>query len=128
MIGKARVVILECRGWRYFLVALVGFLIICNSTIPQTATGRIIGTVTDAQGAAIASAKVTVTNTGTNARSDTVTNGDGFYQVLQLHIHGYRRTRGFFQSADGSGTPGHQSIAKNRCAHEGWFFGGRSEG
>ena len=92
MIGKARVVILECRGWRYFLVALVGFLIICNSTIPQTATGRIIGTVTDAQGAAIASAKVTVTNTGTNARSDTVTNGDGFYQVLQLPIGTYTVT------------------------------------
>ena len=62
MIGKARVLILECRGWRYFLLALVGFLIICNSSTAQNATGRIIGTATDAQGAAIAGAKVIVTD------------------------------------------------------------------
>ncbi len=92
MIGKSRVLILERRGWRYFLLALVGFLVTCNSASAQTATGRIMGTVSDAQGAAIAGAKVTVTNTGTNVRSDTVTNADGFYQVLNLPIGTYTVT------------------------------------
>jgi len=89
MIGKSRVLILEPRGWRCFLLALVGFLVTCNSASAQTATGRIIGTITDPQGAPIAGAKVAVTNTGTNVRSEAVTNADGFYQVLNLPIGTY---------------------------------------
>ena len=89
MIGKSRALILEPRGWRCFLLALAGFLVTCNSASAQTATGRIIGTVTDPQGAPIAGAKVRVTNTGTNVRSDAVTNADGFYQVLNLPIGTY---------------------------------------
>jgi len=58
----------------------------------QNTTGRIIGTVTDTQGATIPGAKVTIANTGTNAVSDTVTNGDGYYQVLQLPIGSYTVT------------------------------------
>lgn len=76
----------------YVLLATVGFVFSCISASAQTATGRIIGTVTDEQGAAIAGAKVTVTNTGTNVRSDTITNADGFYQVLQLPIGTYTVT------------------------------------
>src|SRR5437762_2946477 len=74
MVRKAHVLTLACRGWRYFLFALVGFVFACSSTSAQTATGRIMGTVTDAQGAAIAGAKVTVTNAGTNGAWNTVTN------------------------------------------------------
>jgi hypothetical protein len=98
MIGKARVLAFECRGCRYFLLALVGFLVMCGSASAQTASGRIIGTVTDEQGAAIADAKVTVTNTGTNVRSDTVTNADGFYQVCSsrsVHTRSRRNTMVF---------------------------------
>jgi hypothetical protein len=58
----------------------------------QNTNGRIIGTVTDTQGAAIAGAKVTVTNTGTNAVSDTVTSNEGYYQVLQLPVGSYTVT------------------------------------
>jgi len=76
----------------YVLLASVGFLVSCISASAQTASGRIIGTVTDAQGAAVAGAKVTVTNTGTNVRSDAVTNADGFYQVLQLAVGTYTVT------------------------------------
>src|SRR5215469_15404606 len=71
------------------LVVAVGFLFACGSTMAQTATGRIIGTVTDAQGGAIAGAKITVTNTGTNISWNTVTNADGFYQVLDLPVGTY---------------------------------------
>ena len=88
MIGT-RILFLDCRGLRYLLLALVGLLLICNSTTAQNATGRIIGTVTDAQGAAIAGAKVTVTNTGTNVHWNTVTSGDGYYQVLELPVGTY---------------------------------------
>jgi Carboxypeptidase regulatory-like domain len=92
MISKAPVLFLEPRSWRYFLLALVGFLATCVSASAQTATGRIIGTVADQQGAAIVGAKVTVTNTGTNVRSNTVTNADGFYQVLELPVGTYTLT------------------------------------
>ena len=58
----------------------------------QNTNGRIIGTVTDTQGATIAAAKVTVTNVGTNVVSDTVTNNEGYYQVLQLPVGSYAVT------------------------------------
>jgi len=88
--GRTQVQVLWFRGWRYVLLALIGFLAAGSSASAQTATGRIIGTVTDAQGAAIGGAKITVTNTGTNINSDTVTNSDGFYQVLQLPVGNYK--------------------------------------
>ncbi len=74
---------------RCILVAAVGFLFACGSTMAQTATGRIIGTVIDAQSAAIAGAKITITNTGTNVHWNTVSNPDGFYQVLDLPVGTY---------------------------------------
>jgi len=55
----------------------------------QTNTGRVVGTVTDAQGAAIAGAKLTVTNTATNTHWETVSGSDGAYQVLELPIGFY---------------------------------------
>ena len=61
------------------MLVLIGLLLSVRAH-PQTATGRIIGTVTDVQGAAIAGAKITITNTGTNARFGAVSNAEGFYQ------------------------------------------------
>jgi outer membrane receptor protein involved in Fe transport len=58
----------------------------------QNATGRVVGTVTDPQGARLPGAQVTVTNTGTNVVSHTVTNEEGFYQVLQLPVGTYTVT------------------------------------
>jgi len=69
------------------------FVLLCSaSTEAQTNTGRIVGTVTDAQGAAIAGAKLTVTNTATNAHWETVSGSDGAYQVLELPIGSYSVT------------------------------------
>ena len=68
------------------------FLATSMAVHAQNATGRIIGTVIDAQGAAIAGAKVTVTNTGTNVRSEAVTNADGYYQVQNLPVGTYTVT------------------------------------
>lgn len=64
----------------------------------QNSTGRVIGTVTDAQGAVVAKAKVTVTRTATNIHWETATSADGTYQVLDLPIGDYTVTvelRGF---------------------------------
>jgi hypothetical protein len=58
----------------------------------QNATGRISGTVTDATGAVIGGAKITVTNTGTGASRDTSSDNVGNYQVLDLPIGKYRIT------------------------------------
>lgn len=59
------------------------------SVFAQNTNGRIIGTVTDAQGAAVAGAKVMVTNTGTNVRWNTTSDSAGAYQVLDVPIGKY---------------------------------------
>jgi len=51
-----------------------------------------MGSVTDAQGAVVAKAKVTVTNVGTNVHWETETGTDGTYQVLDLPIGDYTVT------------------------------------
>ena len=79
----------DSRSARQAGIALLGTMILCVMASAQNTNGRILGTVTDTQGAAIAGAKVTITNTGTNVASDTVTNEEGYYQVLQLPIGSY---------------------------------------
>jgi hypothetical protein len=55
----------------------------------QTSAGRILGTVTDTQGAAIAGAQITVVNAGTAITQKTTSNGQGYYQVLELPVGSY---------------------------------------
>jgi len=55
----------------------------------QDATGKIAGTVTDATGAVVTGAKVTVTHTGTRIARQTVTDAAGAYQVAPLPIGSY---------------------------------------
>ena len=50
----------------------------------QAVYGSILGTVTDPQGAAVANAKVTVTNQRKGTSDTTTTNGDGNYSVTHL--------------------------------------------
>jgi Carboxypeptidase regulatory-like domain/TonB dependent receptor/TonB-dependent Receptor Plug Domain len=73
-------------------------LIFGVSVWAQDTNGRVIGIVTDPQGAAVAAAQVTVTNAGTNVSWNTVTDGKGSYQVLDVPIGMYKVTvesRGF---------------------------------
>lgn len=58
----------------------------------QTGTGRIIGDVFDESGAAVAGAKITVTNVLTNIHWQTTSTPDGSYQVLDLPIGRYSVT------------------------------------
>ena len=48
------------------------------------------GTVTDAQGAVVAGAKVTATNVATNIANDTQSNGEGLYRFPTLPVGNYK--------------------------------------
>ena len=71
------------------LLLAVVLLAACLPVLCQNSTGRIIGIVTDPQGAALAGAKVTVANAGTNVQRNTLTDSTGAYQVLDLPIGTY---------------------------------------
>src|SRR3984957_7162968 len=68
------------------LVVLLAFPLACYA---QTYNGTIVGNVTDASGAAVAGAKVTVVNTGTNNTFTATTSHQGEYSVAQLPIGMY---------------------------------------
>jgi Carboxypeptidase regulatory-like domain len=71
------------------VVALIA-LLLWNDAKAQQATARIVGVITDAQGAVLTDAKVTVTNVATNVSSQTMTDKSGFFQMLNLPIGTYR--------------------------------------
>ena len=80
------------------LLGVCAFLLFAAGARAQDAVGRIVGNVTDPSGAAVAGAKVTVTNPTTAVSQTTTTDKDGFYQVLSLPIGAYQVTieaRGF---------------------------------
>ena len=84
MVSRIRLLTTQAVLFLFFLLALL--------PLPgraQTSAGRIIGTVTDAQGAVIAGAQITVVNAGTGVAEKTVSNGQGFFQVLELPIGSY---------------------------------------
>ena len=75
-----------------FVMSLSLLLLWPASLFAQSGTGRVIGNITDESGAAIAGAKVTVTNTLTNIHWETKSGPDGAYQVLDLPIGQYAVT------------------------------------
>lgn len=84
----------RCSHWTWRSIgaaALATFLFtVCAAA--QNTNGRVIGIVSDPQGAAVAGAKVTVTNVGTNVTWNTTTDDKGSYQVLDVPIGMYRVT------------------------------------
>jgi Carboxypeptidase regulatory-like domain/TonB-dependent Receptor Plug Domain len=72
------------------LVAFVGT--IPAQTWAQNAAGRIIGNITDATGASVPAADVTVTNDATQASQHAATDDSGHYQVPLLPIGTYTVT------------------------------------
>jgi carboxypeptidase family protein len=57
----------------------------------QTATGRVVGNVSDSQGALVAAAKVVVTDADTGV-AETTTNKDSYFEVPNLPIGNYMVT------------------------------------
>src|ERR1700686_1318212 len=75
-----------------FCLAVFAVLALTFSAFAQVQNGQFTGTVTDPTGAAIANAKVTVTNPATNLNVSTTTNSSGNYVVKELPVGRYRRT------------------------------------
>ena len=65
---------------------LLGFLLILSvhPSKAQSTFGTVVGNVTDPTGAALAGTQVTLTNLGTNEKRTEITNGDGFYQFVNV--------------------------------------------
>src|SRR3954470_15341615 len=63
---------------------LLGLIVCATASWSQTATGTIIGTVSDHTGAVVPNAKVTVVNIATAARTEVATNAEGDYAAPLL--------------------------------------------
>jgi Carboxypeptidase regulatory-like domain len=77
-----------CNFYVLTIVCITGLL--ASYANAQQATAKIVGTVSDQQGAVVPGAKITVTNVATNVANVTTSGKDGFYQVLDLPIGSYR--------------------------------------
>lgn len=79
---------------RFLMLLLAAFSILGlqPSLWAQVDRGTVTGTVTDSTGAVIPSAQVTATQVSTNAKYTAVTNGLGFYSVVNLPIGTYKFT------------------------------------
>lgn len=64
---------------KFCLKSIPLFVLAVSALLGQTYQGGVRGTITDAQGASVADAKVTLTNTATNVSRDTLSNSSGEY-------------------------------------------------
>src|ERR1700730_3282437 len=78
---------LRGRTIRLAVLLLTFFVLFSTHALAQEAT--IGGTVTDASGAVVPNATITITNTDTGLGRSLPTNGDGQYVVPGLHIGHY---------------------------------------
>jgi len=78
---------LRGRTIRLAVLLLTLFVLFSTHALAQEAT--IVGTVTDASGAVVPNATITITNTDTGLARSLPTNGDGQYVVPGLHIGHY---------------------------------------
>ena len=74
----------------YFVIVAVLIAIMCSPMVAQSERARIIGTVTDPQGAVIPGATVEATNIATGVATKTTSNSEGQFQVTELPIGSYR--------------------------------------
>src|SRR6516165_11436088 len=74
---------------RFWLIAAVATIAGQKALEAQAAAATILGTVTDASGAAVAEASVQVRNLGTGISQNTVTDGQGRYNAPDLGVGDY---------------------------------------
>jgi hypothetical protein len=72
-------------GTKSVLAVLFSVLLLCGAAFAQTTNGTIVGDLTDAQGAALTNANITVKNTATGVSRTTVTNEFGSFRVFPLN-------------------------------------------
>ena len=75
-----------------YLILFLMLLLTAVTAVAQDATGKLVGTVTDPQGAVVPGAKVTVTNTATGVTREATTGSDGTYLVNAVPIGTYTVT------------------------------------
>src|ERR1700680_2677880 len=72
------------------ILSILGIcLIISLPSRAQVAGATLLGTITDAQGGAVAGAKVSAKNVATGISTDTTTNGSGAYSIVNLNPGDY---------------------------------------
>ncbi len=76
---------------RFLSLSLI-LLALTTSALAQRGRGTILGNVTDASGAVVPGATVTVTNIATNAVATVVTNSDGYFTAPNLLVGAYTVT------------------------------------
>src|SRR5438309_9244612 len=87
-----------CRSISVIFIAGISLVLAVRASSQTQTTGRITGTVKDAQGAVIVGAEVSVENAATGDRHSAVTDSSGTYSILQLPPATYVvniRARGF---------------------------------
>jgi len=83
--------------WKAISCCVVSALVLTYSAqhvAAQQTLGSINGTVVDPSGAAVPSAKVTVTDAAINFSASTLTQGTGFFQIFNLPVGNYVVTIG----------------------------------
>lgn len=88
-------------GFALAVTVMVAVTLLAPMSHGQTFRGTVVGTVTDASGAAVPGAKVTLRNVATGLERDTLTSDDGSYAVPELPIGTYDVTiaKAGFQTA-----------------------------
>jgi outer membrane receptor protein involved in Fe transport len=74
------------------VAALAALLVFAAPAFSQSATGKVVGVITDPSGASVAGATVTATNEATGSVSTTTTNADGRYEIPSVPVGSYKVT------------------------------------
>jgi len=75
---------LRSRAPRVAGIVILGSALLCPTAAAQMAWGGLVGVVRDAQGAVLPGASVTITEAGTNLTRETVTDGQGAYNFVNV--------------------------------------------
>lgn len=78
--------------WQAFALLATLVLSIPPSSLAQESTGKILGTVTDQNGAVVPDAKITVTDAATKIGRETTSDKEGNFLVISLPIAAYKVT------------------------------------
>jgi hypothetical protein len=80
------------RGGRNSIFLLMFLFLLKSPVFCQLTSADIVGTVTDATGAVVPNADITLTNLGTNEKRTTRSNGSGDYNFTLLQVGHYSLT------------------------------------
>src|SRR5579859_2280 len=84
--------LMKCKTTNLIMWTLVLSIATCLSSVAQTVTGAVRGTITDPSGAIVPGAKVTATNQATGIQTTDITNSTGEYSIRFLQIGQYKPT------------------------------------